>query len=91
MDVNQIADGTAVGQGADLGADDDGRAGRPRVVALRAGCACGWRGAAEYPLDWATVSDRPLYEADIGLTGPLAEWTAHLSLVRDKAELLPEC
>ncbi|MBZ9593500.1 hypothetical protein K7B06_00050 [Streptomyces erythrochromogenes] len=68
----------------------DGQAGRPHAEALRAGCACGWRGAAEYPLDWATVGDRPLYEADVDLTGPLADWNAHLSLVRDKAAPLPE-
>ncbi|MFI8392919.1 hypothetical protein [Streptomyces sp. NPDC085540] len=68
----------------------DGRARRPRAEALRAVCACGWRGAAEYPLDWATVGDRPLYEADVDLAGPLADWTAHLSVVRDKAVPLPE-
>lgn len=53
-------------------------------------CACGWRGAAEYPLDWATIGDRPLYGADVDLTGPLGDWNAHLSLVRDKAVPLPE-
>ncbi|WP_327388184.1 MULTISPECIES: hypothetical protein [unclassified Streptomyces] len=68
----------------------DGRHRRPRAEALQAVCACGWRGAAEYPLDWATVGDRPLYEADVDLTGPLADWNAHLSLVRDKAAPLPE-
>ncbi|MGW7458447.1 hypothetical protein [Streptomyces sp. NPDC054797] len=52
--------------------------------------ACGWRGAAEYLLDWHAIGDRPLYEADVDLTGPLADWTAHLSLVRDKAVPLPE-
>ncbi|GGS34892.1 hypothetical protein [Streptomyces nojiriensis] len=68
----------------------DGRARRPRAEALRAVCACGWRGAAEYPLDWATGGDRPLYEADVDLTGPLADWTARLSVVRDRAVPLPE-
>ncbi|MFD9744712.1 hypothetical protein ACFWX5_14350 [[Kitasatospora] papulosa] len=29
----------------------DGRLRRPRAEALRAVCACGWQGAAEYPLD----------------------------------------
>ncbi|WP_405526434.1 hypothetical protein OG592_02720 [Streptomyces avidinii] len=67
----------------------DGRAGRPRAEALRAVCACGWRGAAEYPLDWETIGDRPLYEADVDLAGPLADWTAHLSVVRDTAVPLP--
>ncbi|MDX3538135.1 hypothetical protein PV721_28070 [Streptomyces sp. MB09-01] len=53
-------------------------------------CACGWRSAAQYPLDWAAIGDRPLYEADVDLAGPLADWTAHLSVVRDTAVPLPE-
>ncbi|WP_328966223.1 hypothetical protein [Streptomyces virginiae] len=68
----------------------DGRSRRPRAEALRAVCACGWRGAAEYPLDWAAIGDRPLYEADVDLAGPLADWTAHLSVVRDEVVPLPE-
>ncbi|MFD5620047.1 hypothetical protein [Streptomyces yangpuensis] len=69
----------------------DGRRHRgPRAEALRAVCACGWRGAAEYLLDWPAIGDRPLYEADVDLTGPLADWNAHLSLVRDRAAPLPE-
>ncbi|MFE7093369.1 hypothetical protein [Streptomyces erythrochromogenes] len=68
----------------------DGRAGRSCAEALRAGCACGWRGGPEYALDWATLGDRPLCEADVDLTGPLADWHAHLSLLRDKAAPLPE-
>ncbi|MFE5865190.1 hypothetical protein ACFQ77_32260 [Streptomyces virginiae] len=31
-----------------------------------------------------------LYEADVDLTGPLADWTAHLSVVREAAVPLPE-
>ncbi|MGW3328536.1 hypothetical protein [Streptomyces virginiae] len=68
----------------------DGRHRRPRAEALRAVCACGWRGAAEYPLDWNAVGDGPLYEADVDLAGPLADWNVHLSLIRDKAAPLPE-
>lgn len=68
----------------------DGRSRRPRAEMLRAVCACGWRGAAGYPLDLDAFGDRPLYEADIDLAGPLADWTEHLSLVRDKAVPLPE-
>ncbi|WP_030384180.1 hypothetical protein [Streptomyces sp. NRRL S-241] len=52
--------------------------------------ACGWRGSAEYRLDRDTVGDRPPYEADVDPTGPLAHWTAHLSVVRDAAVPLPE-
>ncbi|WP_331732780.1 hypothetical protein OG592_42420 (plasmid) [Streptomyces avidinii] len=68
----------------------DGRHGRPRADALRAVCACGWRSTAEYPLDWSAIGDRPLYEGDVDLTGPLADWTAHLSVVREAAVPLPE-
>ncbi|WP_405940593.1 hypothetical protein [Streptomyces sp. NBC_00207] len=68
----------------------DGRARRPRAETLRAVCACGWRSAAQYPLDWDTIGDQPLYEADIDLSGPLADWTAHLSVVRDVAVPLPD-
>ncbi|MFG2753914.1 hypothetical protein [Streptomyces xanthophaeus] len=68
----------------------DGRSRRPRAELLRAVCACGWRGAAEYPVDWAVIGDQPLYEADVDLTGPLADWNAHVSLVRDRAVPLPE-
>ncbi|MFG2339552.1 hypothetical protein [Streptomyces yangpuensis] len=62
-----------VGSGSDVPSTThwsayDGQVGRPRAEALRAGCACGWRGAAEYPLDWATLGDQPLYEADVDLT-----------------------
>ncbi|MFF1367852.1 hypothetical protein [Streptomyces virginiae] len=84
-----------VGSGSDVPSTThwsgyDGRYRRPPAEALRAVCACGWRGAAEYPLDRATVGDRPLYEADVDLTGPLADWTAHLSVVREAAVPLPE-
>ncbi|MFF3679845.1 hypothetical protein ACFYYS_38490 [Streptomyces sp. NPDC002120] len=68
----------------------DGQHRRPRAEALRAVCTCGWHGAAEYPLDWESIGDQPLYEADVDLTGPLADWNAHLSLVREKAVPLPE-
>ncbi|MFI1286451.1 hypothetical protein ACH4U5_37805 [Streptomyces sp. NPDC020858] len=69
----------------------DGRFGRPRAALLRGACACGWRGAAEYPLDWTVLDDRkPLYEADVDLTGPIADYHAHLTVVRDTAVPLPE-
>ncbi|WP_405435233.1 hypothetical protein OG373_01155 [Streptomyces avidinii] len=58
--------------------------------AFRAVCACGWRGAAEYPLDWDTVGHRPLYEADVDLAGPLADRNAHRSLVRYNVVPLPK-
>ncbi|MFE2163915.1 hypothetical protein ACFXB3_02350 [Streptomyces sp. NPDC059447] len=68
----------------------DGRHGRPRAALLRGGCSCGWRGAAEYPLDWTALpGDQPLYEADVDLSGPIADYEAHVSLIRDAAVPLP--
>lgn len=68
----------------------DGRRGRPRALVLRGSCSCGWRGAAEYPLDWARLGgDQPLYEADVDLSGPIGDYEAHVSVVRDAAVPLP--
>ncbi|MDX3539652.1 hypothetical protein PV721_36080, partial [Streptomyces sp. MB09-01] len=68
----------------------DGRRGRPMAVVLRGSCSCGWRGAAEYPLDWSALpGDEPLYEADVDLSGPIADYEAHLSVIRDGAVPLP--
>ncbi|MFJ8017393.1 hypothetical protein [Streptomyces sp. NPDC096339] len=69
----------------------DGRFGRPRAAVLRGSCSCGWRGMAEYPLDWTTLAkDKPLYAADIDLSGPVADYEAHLSVIRGAAVQLPE-
>ncbi|MEV0989958.1 hypothetical protein [Streptomyces sp. NPDC049949] len=68
----------------------DGRRRRPRAALLRGSCSCGWRGAAEYPLDWTTLADdQPLYEADVDLSGPIGDYEAHLSVIRDAAVPLP--
>ncbi|GGY61692.1 hypothetical protein [Streptomyces xanthochromogenes] len=68
----------------------DGRFGRPRATVLRGSCSCGWRGMAEYPLDWTTLPhDKPLYEAAIDLSGPIADHDAHLSVIRAAAVQLP--
>ncbi|MFK0016232.1 hypothetical protein [Streptomyces sp. NPDC091027] len=46
---------------------------------------------AEYPLDWRTLDDQtPLYEAEVDLAGPIADYQAHLTVVRDAAVPLPE-
>ncbi|WP_405453465.1 hypothetical protein [Streptomyces erythrochromogenes] len=34
-------------------------------------------------------ADRPLYEADVDLSGPVADYDAHLSVIRDAAVPLP--
>ncbi|UUU37629.1 hypothetical protein [Streptomyces sp. NBC_00162] len=45
---------------------------------------------AEYPLDWAMLArDKPLYEADVDVSGPVADYGAHLSVIRDAAVQLP--
>ncbi|MGW7440209.1 hypothetical protein [Streptomyces sp. NPDC054849] len=68
----------------------DGRFGRPRAALLRGSCSCGWRGMAEYPLHWTTLpKDRPLYGADVDLSGPIKDYDAHLSVIRDAAVQLP--
>lgn len=68
----------------------DGRFGRPRAAVLRGSCSCGWRGMAEYPLDWTELrKDKPLDEADVDLSGPIADYDAHLSVIRDAAVQLP--
>lgn len=58
---------------------------------LRGACSCGWRGMAEYPLVWTVLDDgRPLYEAEVDLSGPLADFEAHLAVVRGAAVPLPQ-
>ncbi|WP_329391541.1 hypothetical protein OG625_39925 (plasmid) [Streptomyces sp. NBC_01351] len=68
----------------------DGRFGRPRAAVLRGACSCGWRGPAQYPLDWTTLGELPLYEADVDLDGPIADVGAHLTVIRDASVPLPE-
>ncbi|MFF4429720.1 hypothetical protein ACFYZ4_11190 [Streptomyces sp. NPDC001513] len=84
-----------VGSGADMPSSRewhcyDGRYGRPQAAVLRGSCSCGWRGMAEYPLDWTTLpDDKPLYEVDVDLSGPIADYDAHLSVIREAAVQLP--
>lgn len=55
----------------------------PDTELLRGSCSCGWRGIAEYPLDWTTFpNDKPLYEVEVDLSGPIAHYDAHLSVPR---------
>ncbi|MFD8789685.1 hypothetical protein [Streptomyces vinaceus] len=73
-----------VGSGPDVPSSTEwhaygGRRGRPRAVLLRGSCSCGWRGSAEYRLDWGRLArDQPLYEADIDLSGPIGDYEAHV-------------
>ncbi|WP_141754129.1 hypothetical protein [Streptomyces subrutilus] len=42
-------------------------------------------------LDWTALPhDEPLYEADVDLSEPIADYDAHLSVIRDAAVQLPE-
>ncbi|MFD5415579.1 hypothetical protein [Streptomyces nojiriensis] len=59
----------------------DGRFGRPKAAVLRGSCSCGWRGMAEYLLDWTTLPD--------DLSGPIPDYAAHLSVIRNTAVQLP--
>ncbi|WP_327380736.1 hypothetical protein [Streptomyces sp. NBC_01207] len=36
----------------------DGRFGRPKAALLCGACACGWRGAAAYPVDRTALDDQ---------------------------------
>ncbi|WP_331732841.1 hypothetical protein OG592_42535 (plasmid) [Streptomyces avidinii] len=46
---------------------------------------------AEYPLEWSALpGDKPLYEVDVDLSGPIADYEAHLSVIREKAVPLLE-
>ncbi|MFD5507101.1 hypothetical protein ACFWIB_04910 [Streptomyces sp. NPDC127051] len=70
----------------------DGRFGRPRAAVLRGSCSCGSRGMAEYPLDWTELlKDKRLDDADADLSGPIADYDAHLSVIRDAAHELAAC
>ncbi|AVH93718.1 hypothetical protein C5L38_35005 (plasmid) [Streptomyces sp. WAC00288] len=62
---------------------------RPTAVTMRGRCACGWRGAKRYPIDWETVrenNDPDAYDT----SGPYTEWETHLDDVAERAVTLPE-
>ncbi|MFF5977192.1 hypothetical protein ACFY7C_37470 [Streptomyces sp. NPDC012769] len=52
----------------------DGKEGRPRAVAIRPTCECGWEGPRAFPVDH---DDRDGTEGD-KTTGPYGAWHAHL-------------
>lgn len=53
----------------------DGREGRPRAVAVRAACACGWRSADMFPID---VEDQEGTEGFRSGEGPFGAWNGHV-------------
>ncbi|MEU3909847.1 hypothetical protein [Streptomyces sp. NPDC029721] len=60
---------------------------RPRAAAARAACACGWRGAAHYPIDLGGADPAGLYEQVID--GPRDDWERHLDEVEARTVPLP--
>ncbi|MFC8983523.1 hypothetical protein ACFT6Z_34075 [Streptomyces sp. NPDC057131] len=65
----------------------DGSLRRPTATTMRGRCACGWRGARTFPLDWQQVDrhDRDAYDT----SGPLKEWEEHLDDVAARTLPLP--
>ncbi|MGP3691179.1 hypothetical protein ACTVZO_42035 [Streptomyces sp. IBSNAI002] len=51
----------------------DGREGRPRAFAVKAGCACGWRSTDMFPVDFQDWEATDGFEAG---DGPWAAWEA---------------
>ncbi|MFH7596781.1 hypothetical protein WDV06_17025 [Streptomyces racemochromogenes] len=60
---------------------------RPRAAAARAACACGWRGAAHYPIDRVDDDSAGAYDPDI--EGPRDDWERHLDEVEARTVPLP--
>lgn len=53
----------------------DGKEGRPRAVACRAACECGWTGASIFPVDFA--DEDGTQDGLDGAPGPYGEWKLH--------------
>ena len=66
----------------------DGTFGAPVADRMRARCACGWRGAENYPIDWSAVERRRPYTYDT--SGPEEDWQAHMADVTRRTVPLPE-
>ncbi|MFE6703353.1 hypothetical protein [Streptomyces sp. NPDC057718] len=49
----------------------NGEDGKPRALAVRAGCACGWRSSEMFPVDFDDEEGTTGYEFD---SGPYAAW-----------------
>ncbi|MFG2895056.1 hypothetical protein [Streptomyces sp. NPDC048248] len=61
----------------------NGQDDRPLAVAVRAACACGWRSADTFPVDFADHEGTDGWEAD---TGPFAAWRyEHIDALRGVA------
>lgn len=60
---------------------------RPPAAAARAACACGWRGAARYPIERRDDAPAGLYEPVV--EGPRGDWERHLDEVEARTVPLP--
>ncbi|MFD0367532.1 hypothetical protein [Streptomyces sp. NPDC059071] len=65
-----------------------GQSRRPTATTMRGRCACGWRGTRTFPIDWQEVDRNDLGAYDV--SGPQADWEAHLDEVAARTVPLPE-
>ncbi|MFE6849003.1 hypothetical protein [Streptomyces sp. NPDC057686] len=62
----------------------------PRAAALRAACACGWRGP-EYRLDWAAIGEQDLGAAGADQADTCSgDWEGHAEAIEATTIPLPE-
>lgn len=65
----------------------DGTLRAPLATRPRGACACGWRGTALHPVDWAALGDRPY---DVDPLGPYEDWFPHVRQVAARAVPVPD-
>ncbi|MEU5434961.1 hypothetical protein AB0G73_16520 [Streptomyces sp. NPDC020719] len=65
----------------------DGTPRAPQATDLRAACVCGWRGLAQYVIDWSDVERNgpDLYDT----SGPYGDWNQHIREVTARTVPLP--
>lgn len=60
---------------------------RPHAKDARAACACGWRSAQTFPIDWTAVDGVSLSEPV--MDGPEGDWAQHIADVESRTVPLP--
>lgn len=60
---------------------------RPRAVAVRGACSCGWRSSSDHRLDQADADDDAALDVEVG---PYRDWADHLAAVEAAAAPIPE-
>ncbi|MFD6910104.1 hypothetical protein, partial [Streptomyces sp. NPDC060077] len=53
----------------------NGQAGRPRAIAVRAGCECGWRSSEMFPIDWEDQDETNGFEHGDDAPYPYGAWS----------------